>query len=390
MIESFYLLSLIFVLLILKPHPSSMVFVFLVNFLSGFTPIVTTLINYDLVLFDSELVFKLLLAFNISIAIFHIVFLIFRTRKEIFINRNNYKYSRLFFYLFSLAALIVVYQNVSLGVHVISEGYIAGYKSASEQSIKATSFFPFALIFYFLLFLYFLKEKRYIYLFIMSFIVVSYFMYGSRSFFLYTTISILVFLILLKKITYKQCFLLAVLFIPIIVLAGAFREGGDGEGASIFLRMAIELANIPMILSNINVLDDLNQSIILVFLTTLPQSLIVPLGIEPLNSLATEFVLNFDPGWAEAGGGFGFTILGEIYYRFGYFGLLVIPYVIVFFLNHLEKKFLVADVFDRALILTCYYGILMWVRGDFIEISRLLLIVLFFYYAKRMVYRNDR
>ncbi|MGL6616615.1 O-antigen polysaccharide polymerase Wzy [Aeromonas hydrophila] len=222
------------------------------------------------------------------------------------------------------------------------------------------------------------------------FIVISYLVYGGRSFFLYSFMSIISFSILLKKITYKKCIIVSSLLLPIVVAVGAFREGGGGGDTTLLYRMAMELANIPMIISNLNVLDNLNQSIPSVVLTTLPQSIIVPLGMVPVNSLATEFAINYDPGWAEAGGGFGFTIIGEIYYRFGYVGLIVIPYSLVMFLHYLEKKFLNGDDFDKALILTMYYGLLMWVRGDFIEISRLMLIVLFFYYSKRLVYRNGK
>ncbi|HHQ4926830.1 TPA: O-antigen polymerase [Aeromonas hydrophila] len=390
MIEWIYLLSFILVILILKAHPTSMIFVFLVNFLNGFTSFITTFVTYELVSFERELVFFLLLTFNVSIFIFHLGYQFIKKDDAVYISFAKYKYSRLILLFLFIPTLFVTIQNITQGIDVITYGYIAGYKNVSEQTIKATSFFPFLLIFYFLVSVLYLREKKIIYLLVMMFIVISYLVYGGRSFFLYSFMSIISFLILLKKITYKKCIIVSSLLLPIVVAVGAFREGGVGGDSTLLYRMAMELANIPMIISNLNVLDNLNQSIPSVVLTTLPQSIIVPLGMIPVNSLATEFAMNYDPGWAEAGGGFGFTIIGEIYYRFGYVGLIVIPYSLIMFLHFLEKKFLNGDDFDKALILTMYYGLLMWVRGDFIEISRLMLIVLFFYYSKRLVYRNGK
>ncbi|MCU8079282.1 oligosaccharide repeat unit polymerase [Shewanella sp. SM103] len=390
MIETLYLLSLIFVLLILKTHPTSVVFVFLVNFLSGFTPFITTFIKYELVIFDNELVFFLLLLFNGSILISHSLFILFRRKIKKHFSFREYKYSHVVFYFLSLFAVLLVYQNISQGIQVVAHGYIAGYKNAGEQTVKATSLFPFALIFYFFLFILYLKKGKWLYIVAMGCIATSYLMYGSRSFILYTSISSVVFLILMKRITYKKFIFVSVFFIPIFIAFGALRESGGGGGEPLFFRMAMEMANIPMIISNLNVLDDLNQSVIVVGLSALPHSLITPLGIEPINSLATEFVTNYDPGWAKAGGGFGFTIIGEIFYRFGYLGLMLVPYCIVMLLHSLEKKFLEGDEFDKVLVLAFYYGMLMWVRGDFIEISRLLTIMLFFYYSKRLVYRNGK
>ncbi|EIT7135072.1 oligosaccharide repeat unit polymerase [Vibrio parahaemolyticus] len=390
MLEILYFLTLTLVLFTLKSHPTSLIFVFLINFMSGFTPVITTFVDYELVLFDHEMVIQLLLVFNLSITILHTVSLFLKKRSVSIYILKKYKYSKLVLYFFSLFSMLVVYQNVSQGFEVLSNGYIAGYKSASEQTIKATSLFPFLLIFYFLIFSRYLNDNKLYYLIIMLVIIISYSMYGSRSFFLYSFISIMAFLLVLKKITYKKCFSLSILLLPIIVIAGALREGISSEGVTILLRMAIELANIPMIISNLDVISNLDQSLLMVILTTLPQSIIVPLGVEPLNSLATEFAVAYDPGWAEAGGGFGFSFVAEIYYRFGYVGLVFVPFVVIKLLHKLEDKFLQGDDFDKALILTGYYGMLMWVRGDFIEISRLLLIVLFFYYSKRLVYRNGK
>ncbi|WP_219810724.1 O-antigen polysaccharide polymerase Wzy [Aeromonas bestiarum] len=384
------MLSLIFVLVILKDHPVSMIFVFLVNFLNGFTSLITMFVKYDLVYFDSELVLFLLFLFNGSIFFCHIASLFIKRNKRILVTFDEYKHTKFLLYILSLSAVFVVIQNISQGLEVITNGYIAGYKNASEQVIKATSFFPFLLIFYFLLFICYLRKKKIVYLIIMGIIVISYLMYGGRSFFLYTFISMVTFLILLKKITYNKCAIISACLLPIIVAGGALREGGVGNDTSLLFRISMELANIPMIISNLNALDDLNQSIVSVILSTLPQSIIVPLGVIPLNSLATEFVTNYDPGWAEAGGGFGFSIIGEIFYRFGYIGLIVVPYCIVTFLHKLEVTFLKGDDFDKALTLTIYYGMLMWVRGDFIEISRLLLITVFLLYAKKLVYRNGK
>jgi oligosaccharide repeat unit polymerase len=390
MIEGFYLLSFFIVIFVLKTHPISMIFVFLVNFLNGFTSFITTFVTYELVFFEQELVFSLLLTFNLSISAFHLVNQLIKRNDAVYVSFSKYKYSNFIFIFLFVPTFFVVVQNITQGIEVITYGYIAGYKAASEQTLKATSFFPFLLIFNFLVAVLYLRERKIIYLLVMTLIVISYMLYGSRSFFLYTFISIISFLILLKRITYKKCIIVSLLLLPIVVAVGAFREGGVGNDTTLLYRIAMELANIPMVISNLNVLDNLNQPILYVFLTTLPQSIIIPLGVAPLNSLATEFAINYDPGWAEAGGGFGFTIIGEIYYRFGYSGLIVIPYCIVMFIHHLEKKFLKGDDFDKALILTMYYGLLMWIRGDFIEISRLVLIVLFFYYAKRLVYRNGK
>lgn len=390
MIEGVYLLSFILVVFILKAHPTSMIFVFLVNFLNGFTSFITTFVNYELVSFERELVLFLLLTFNVSIFFFHLAYQFIKKDDAVYISFAKYKYSHLILLFLFIPTFFVVMQNIIQGIEVITYGYIAGYKNASEQTIKATSFFPFLLIFNFLVSVLYLREKKIIYLLVMVSIVISYLVYGGRSFFLYSFMSIISFSILLKRITYKKCIIVSSLLLPIVVAVGAFREGGVGNDTTLLYRMAMELSNIPMIISNLNVLDNLNQSILYVALTTLPQSIIVPLGVTPLNSLATEFAINYDPGWAEAGGGFGFTIIGEIYYRFGYIGLIVIPYCIVMFLHYLEKKFLKGDDFDKALILTTYYGLLMWVRGDFIEISRLMLIVLFFYFSKRLVYSNGK
>ncbi|EIA1774205.1 oligosaccharide repeat unit polymerase [Vibrio vulnificus] len=390
MFESLYLLTLIFVLLTLKSHPTSLIFVFLINFLSGFTPIITAFVDYQLISFDNEMVIKLLLILNLSTTFFQVMNISLKKRFVSIYTFRKYRYSSFVLYLFSILSVLVIYQNVSQGLEVISNGYIAGYKSASEQTVRATSLFPFLLIFYFLTFVRYLNDKKVYYVAIMLVVVVSYSMYGSRSFFLYSFISIMAFLLLLKKITYKKCFLLSIILLPIIVIAGALREGGSTEGVTIFLRMAIELSNIPMIISNLDVISNLEQSLLMVILTTLPQSIIVPLGVEPLNSLATEFAVAYDPGWAKAGGGFGFSFVGEMYYRFGYVGLVIIPFIVIVFLQNLDRKFLQGDDFDKALILTFYYGILMWIRGDFIEISRLLLIVLAFYYSKRLVYHNGK
>ncbi|MBO2550339.1 O-antigen polymerase [Shewanella algae] len=389
MIEIQYLLSLAFVLFVLKKHPASLVFVFLVNFFSGFTPMLTTFVNYELVYFDSGVVLELIFAFNLSISIFHLIYLSMKRRRPRLLIFKKYKYSRVIMYFLSLAVVLVVYQNVNQGFNVISSGYVSGYKGASEQTVKATSFFPFVLIFYFLLFTYFLREGKKIYVFLMICLVFSYFMYGSRSFFLYTSISIVVFLILIGKMTYTRFAILSSVALPFIIIAGAIREGDGGGEGTILFRLALEMANIPMIISNLSVLDNLEQSIIDTALSALPHAIIVPLGVSPVNSLATEFVNYYDPGWAKAGGGFGFTIIGEIYYRFGYLGLIIVPYLIVIFLHNLEDRFLKGDEFDKALIMTNYFGMLMWIRGDFIEISRLLLVVILFYYLKRLVYRRE-
>ena len=393
MIESLYVLTLVFVLYVLKAHPASMIFVFIVNFFTGFTPIVTIFMNYDLVDFNREFVLFLLTIFNFSIISFHIIFLLFFLKKNRckYLYFKKYKFTPIILFVFSFIVLFSIYKNTIQSINMINYGYVGAYGHiSSSEGVKATSLFPFLLIYNFFLFTIYLRTKKKYYLLIMAVISLSYLAYGSRSFFIYTAISIVAFLILLNKITYKKCLMYFSFLLPLIVIAGAFREGRGIDGINIVFRIALEMANIPMIISNIAVLKDLNQSVSSIFLTVLPQSITASFGAVPVNSLATEFVTNHDPGWAKAGGGFGFSIIGEIYYRFGYVGLFIIPYMLVLFIHKIEKFFLRGDDFDKALALTSYFMMLMWIRGDFIEISRMLFIILFFTSAKRLVYRNGK
>lgn len=389
MIETLYFISLILVLLLLKPHPTSFIFIFVVNLFHSITATVSLFIDLNSAVIDKYFIFELLACFNMSIFVFHFISLIGNKKCINFLSFSNTKYKKVVLWLGVPCAIIVIFQNISQGIDAIQHGYIAAYKDASSQSIKATSLFPLVLIFYFYSFISYFTTKKFIYLQIMICITFSYFLYGSRSFFLYSTVTILVFLIVMRTYSYKKVGVMLSLMLPFIILAGIFRETSQGNQGIVY-RLALEFINIPMIISNIDILNNTKQSLMNVFLSLLPHSIIIPLGIQPSNSLATEFVKEFDPGWAEAGGGFGFSIIAEIVYRFGYLGLVTIPYMIVILLHKLERIFLKGDLLDKALSMSFFYGLLMWVRSDFIEIYRLLFIIIFCFYAKRLVYRNAK
>ena len=388
MLEIIYLFSFFLVLFVVKKYPTNVMYIFIVNFMHSFAPLVNSLIDANLYIFDTDLIISLLLIFNSSIAVFHILFLVMKRKEYYFIELKEYKYAKYILYFLGMAAIIVIYKNFNQASVALSSGYIEGYQNVVSESIKATTFFPFLLMFYFLIFSLYLRNDRTLFLFIMLVIVISYFAYGSRSFVFYSSISIVVFLVKIKKFTYTKILIIATVLLPILLIVGSMREGTIDF--AILYRLSLELSNIPMIISNIDILNDLNQSVFNVIVSMLPHSIILPLGIEPVNSLSTEFVKLYDPGWAESGGGFGFTIIGEIYYRFGYLGLILLPYLLMLFLRFLEKKYVLGDEFDKALMLSFYYALLMWIRGDFIEISRLLMIIFVFYLIKRLKYNVVR
>lgn len=269
-----------------------------------------------------------------------------------------------------IPALFVGIFNFKKGMVAVTEGYIESYNVVGNGGLNLNSFFPFVII-CFIGYYYLNRQKtRVEYVALMMFIGLSFISYGARSFIFYVIMVILaVSLDEKRSIPIKAAFYF-LLMIVCFVLIGGIREGA--VNLNILVRLAIELGSIPIILENLEIIGEINHGLPAAILSVFPHSILISLGITPLNSLSTEFVFAFDRGWAQAGGGFGFAYFAEIKYRFGLVGFVFMPILMHLWLNYLQKLMKnCRNVVQKSAVLLIYLSMLMWGRGDLVEIFRL-------------------
>jgi oligosaccharide repeat unit polymerase len=277
-------------------------------------------------------------------------------------------------------AIIIVGNNLFVSSIVMSSGYLSAYQEESTSILfKNITILPLYLYTSFLLIcmespLHFQKidfsKSVKIGVF---FVLASYFFTGGRS------TSIYLLLILGSIISHKMhiSFFKKVIYafggVGIAVAFGFLRESEVSYSGvrDVFLRPIVELSNTVSIFSNSdNILTIDNIRYVSGLLYLLPQTFVSWLGLIPPSLLSMDYVNAYDPGWAQVGGGFGFSILAELYLIFGFTSLIIGSYVLGFVCSWIDITLRSRNYNKFAAAASIGFFMLFLVRGELIELYR--------------------
>jgi hypothetical protein len=163
-------------------------------------------------------------------------------------------------------------------------------------------------------------------------------------------------------------------------IIGILREGADViEGSSgILLRPVYELnQTIEVFFNATNVLIIDKNRYLYALIYILPNFISSEFGFNPPELLSKIYVETVDPTWAGLGGGFGFSILAEMYLIGGCFCILILSGLLGWTATSIDKSFKSGSNLSIALGSLMAFYLLLRPRGEFIEIYRVLAIYLF-------------
>lgn len=296
---------------------------------------------------------------------------------------------------------VIIINNIPVAHQALTHGYIDIYAQPSIfLPIRNVTIFP---IYVFSLFyLIFARinsldsgRKKIGYLFSIVFILVvlSFLLTGSRSIVIYLMLSLVA--LLSSKYKFKISTYAPHTFgiVMITALVGLIRDGSifDINASELLLRPVIELLNTSIILFNYeSIIDKLNVTgvrYLAGLLLLFPATLLSSLGLETPLLLSQQYVNTIDPGWADAGGGFGFSLVVEYYLLGGswwaWFPALLSGMTIGL-VDFYVRSF---DISKAVLANSLGFFMFFAIRGEIIELFRPIAVILFLYFLNRM-YRS--
>lgn len=292
-----------------------------------------------------------------------------------------------------VSGAIIVLNNAVAAFHSLSAGYLdiysAGQSLTPVKTITILPIYVFSLFYLFVSWLsfrhIFSKTARYFLGTVFAAVVISFVLTGSRSTVIYLVVSMTaVYSMRFRRSVWKYFPHAAALIVGSTVI-GVLREGGFAEvdPGTLLLRPIIELTNTAVVfLNSASISDELVVSglrYISGLLYLFPVSLLSALGIVPPPLLSQQYVSIVDPGWSDMGGGFGFSVLAELYLVGGRAGAWVIALLLGCVLGWIDVRSTGSNVPKAALAASLGFLMLFVVRGEMMELYRNLFVVTLLY-----------
>lgn len=290
----------------------------------------------------------------------------------------------------------VIANNIYNAGFILQDGYHSVYTKDADLLLKTTTIFPLYIWFNSLLLACKINKpkddevvhgdfKYAILIYWLS--LVTFMAVGSRS----TVVYILLTLICIKysgrALHILNIIFLAIPIISILSIVGVVREGGDiTENLNLLNRTIAELSQTTLVFMNsIEIMSfDLSRYINLMT-TVFPQTIMNWIGVTPPISLAQEYAEMIDPGWAKAGGGFGFSIFAEMYIAGGLAFLLLIAIFIASMSAYINRVY--TNKNDGIAIASCSvisFYLFALARGDSYDLYRPIFFAITIYYMSKI------
>jgi oligosaccharide repeat unit polymerase len=288
--------------------------------------------------------------------------------------------------------LLILFNNVLAAYQSLSGGYLDIYSAQSLSPVKTITVLP---IYVFTLFYLYLSWTRFRHAFSRSAartllwmfgaIVVSFVFTGSRSTVIYLLVSLAaVYSVRFQRKVWKYAPHAVALVVGSTVV-GVLREGGFAavDSSTLVLRPIMELGNTAIVfLTSESISGELTVSVVRYIaglLYLFPVSLLAALGIVPPPLLSQQYVSIVDPGWSDMGGGFGFSLVAEIYLLGGVAGAWLVALLIGVVLGWIDANFRSTNIPKAALAASLGFLMLFIVRGEVMELYRNVFVVFVLY-----------
>lgn len=287
---------------------------------------------------------------------------------------------------------LIIVNNSLAAFQAISGGYLDMYAGgAPASSVKTITILPVYVYSLFYLFLgwisfreRFSRRAQYGLLAVFVLLVISFLFTGSRSSVIYLGVSVMVLCSARLGLKVWRYVPHAIGIIAVSTVIGVLREGSffEMDLATMMLRPVIELTNTAVVfLTTDSIAGDFSMSglrYVAGLLYLLPVSLMAQFGIVPPELLSQQYVAIVDPGWAEIGGGFGFSLLAELYLLGGQWAW-VMSLVIGGYLGWVDFNLKSGNIAKAALAASLGFLMLFIVRGEMIELYRNVFVVVVLY-----------
>jgi hypothetical protein len=318
---------------------------------------------------------------------FFLVSLSLKTSSNKLINNIDYQVynsstpSYLLFFLLIFISVNIISNNIYSSIKAYKYGYLFLYTNEPFLLIKNSTLFPFLIFFFIYIYSELRKKKskisnneKYLYnisIFLSIFSICTFLFYGGRSTFLYF---LLIFFLVWnnkKKIKIFRLLLFLLILVFTISIIGLIREGGSMSDLNLFLRPFIELSQTCLVLINGPIIiNNVPDRYFLFLLEVFPHTILNFFDLTLPETLALRYSKLYDSSWSDSGGGFGFTILAELY--------IIGKNYCIFFGSFLISSMcllvdqLIKSVNSRKVAMGALVGfyLLMLPRGEFFDIYR--------------------
>lgn len=294
-----------------------------------------------------------------------------------------------------LVGTLIIFNNLAAAYQALTAGYLDIYVGASSltpvQTITVLPVYVFTMFYLLLNWIahrhLFSRFWRNALLMVFGVLIVSAVLTGSRSTVIYLMLAVIaVFSSRLRFRIWKYA-PHALVIIAGSTLIGVLREGvlAELDFATLLLRPVIELTNTAVVFLTVDsiagdfAISGSRYAAGLLYL--MPVSLLGQFGIVPPELLSQQYVLIVDPGWSEMGGGFGFSILAEIYLLGGQWGACVCALLIGAYLGWIDSSVRSSNIARATLAAALGFLTLFIVRGEIIELYRNAFVVALLYLA---------
>lgn len=279
-----------------------------------------------------------------------------------------------------IISVIMILNNLDAAIQLINSGYLSLYNNNKTLfMISNISLIPLYLISLFIDLRAKNENIKKLKILFLVLLILSYLISGSRSTAIYLFLVFLTYYLTNKKLNIKKT--ITHIFIGLLILSiiGLLREGADviENRAGILLRPIYELnQTVEVFLNVINVINIDQNRYFYAMIYILPNFIGSYLGINHPELLSKIYVEIIDPMWAEKGGGYGFSILAEMYLIGGYLSNLVLSGLLGWIAISIDLAFKSNNNLSIALAALMAFYLLLLPRGEFIEIYRVLAIYL--------------
>lgn len=291
-----------------------------------------------------------------------------------------------------LMATLIIINNSMAAYQAISGGYLDMYAGGGSASpVKTITILPVYVYTLFYLFLNWLsfpacfsRRARNGLAAVFVLLIVSFLFTGSRSSVIYLGASVMVLCSVRLGLKVWRYVPYGLAIIAVSSIIGVLREGSlfEMDLGTMMLRPVIELTDTAVVfLTSDSIASDFSISGLRYaagLLYLLPVSLLAQFGIVPPELLSQQYVTIVDPAWADLGGGFGFSVVAELYLLGGQWAW-VLSLCVGAYLGWVDFSLKSGNVAKAALAASLGFLMLFIVRGELIELYRNVFVMLVLY-----------
>ncbi len=311
-------------------------------------------------------------------------------------SKSEIKQSEIVSFFAICLSINVIVNNIYNLSFILEDGYHAIYTKDADLLLKTTTIFPLYVWFNSLLLAYKINKpksdgvipinfKYAIQIYWLS--MITFIASGSRSTMVYILLTIICIKYSGRALHIFKILVPTISLISVLSIIGMVREGGNITGdINVFNRTIGELAQTTLVFINsIEIMAfDLSRYIHLIT-TIFPQAIMNWIGVTPPTSLAQEYAELVDPGWAQAGGGFGFSIFAEMYIAGGVGFVLVGSIFIAKMGSYINETF--TNKCNSTAMASCAvisFYLCTLARGDSYDIYRPIFFAIIIYYISKL------